>query len=69
MADVSECPDVLDSLAEVAEVVSLQADQSVLENNSVYVEANRLYDPESTIEPPEDDDDWKLEEEGLSGEG
>ena len=30
MADVSECPDVLDSLAEVAEVVSLQADQSVL---------------------------------------
>ena len=30
MADVSECPDVLDSLAEVAEVVSLPADQSVL---------------------------------------
>ena len=38
-------------------------DQSVMENNSVYVEANRLYDPESMIEPPDDDDDWELEEE------
>jgi uncharacterized repeat protein (TIGR01451 family) len=38
-----------------------QSDQSVLENNSVYVEANRLYDPESMIEPPKKKKKWKLE--------
>lgn len=35
--------------------------QSILENNSVYVEANQLYDPNSLIEPP-DDDDWELKD-------
>jgi hypothetical protein len=39
-----------------------QSDQTVLENNSVYVEANRLYDPASMIEDTddlEDEDDYK----------
>ncbi len=35
--------------------------EEILENNSVYVEANRMYDPETLINPP-DDDDWELEE-------
>ncbi|MBU0727645.1 S-layer homology domain-containing protein [Patescibacteria group bacterium] len=35
--------------------------ESVLENNSVLVKANRMYNPASLIEPP-DDDDWELEE-------
>ncbi|MBN2087143.1 hypothetical protein JW758_02235, partial [Candidatus Peregrinibacteria bacterium] len=39
------------------------ADEEVLENNSVYVEANRMYNPETLIEPP-NDEDWKLEEDG-----
>jgi len=36
--------------------------ESVLQNNSIFVEANRMYDPESNIKPPDDDDDWELEE-------
>lgn len=35
--------------------------QSVMENNSVLVNANRLYNIETTIKPP-DDPKWKLEE-------
>ena len=35
--------------------------QSVLENNSVLVEANRMYNPNTLIKPPSDDDDWELE--------
>ncbi|MBU1682326.1 S-layer homology domain-containing protein [Patescibacteria group bacterium] len=37
--------------------------ESVLENNSVYVEANRMYNPETLLQPPEDDDDWEMTEE------
>lgn len=37
-------------------------DQSVMENNSVLVNANRMYNPATLLTPPEDDDDWELEE-------
>lgn len=39
-----------------------QEDQSVLENNSVLVEANRMYNPATLLTPPEDDDEWVLED-------
>lgn len=35
--------------------------QSILENNSVLVKANRMYDPASRITPP-DDDEWVMED-------
>ena len=37
--------------------------EEILENNSIYAEANRMYDPETLLKAPEDDDDWELEEE------
>lgn len=41
-----------------------QRDQrkSVLEDNSVLVKANQMFSPNSNIIPPDDDDDWELEE-------
>lgn len=38
--------------------------ESVLENNSVLVKANRMYDPASLITPP-DDEDWVMEDDGT----
>ncbi len=42
-----------------------QADQSILENNSVLVKANRMYNPATLIKPPDDDDEWELKETGT----
>lgn len=38
---------------------------SPLENNSVMVRANRMYNPGTLLTPPEDDDDWELEEQSA----
>ena len=39
-----------------------QEDQSVLENNSVLVEANRMYDPATQLTNEDRDEDWNIEE-------
>ncbi len=39
-----------------------QEGQSVLENNSVMVNANRMYNPDTLLTPPDDDDEWELAE-------
>lgn len=39
-----------------------QDGQSVLDNNSVFVEANRMYNPATLLKPPKGDDGWKMED-------